>query len=1050
MPYKTTVMKKLYPILFLLVGLIPASLQAQVSDDPVWQDAGTTHLGTVAPHVSVLPYDDATSALAGDIYASPWVRSLNGLWKFSYMKNVDYRPREFYMPDVSVDAWDDIKVPGNWERQGYGIPIYVNTTYEWGEPTPPRVPVEENEVGSYRRSFVVPAEWEGRRVVICLEGVKAFYYIWVNGELLGYNQGSKTAAEWDITDKVNFGGDNVVALEVYRWSSGSYLECQDFWRISGIERDVYIYSTPMRYIADYEVEADLDRDTYTDGIFSLAVDVDGGVAAGKGDRLRYTLTSPSGDVLSSVAEVPAEGGKVAFPERIIDDVASWSAEKPALYSLTIELLADGEATETVATRVGFRSVELKDGVMLVNGEAIKIKGVNRHEHSPVTGHYVDEATMLRDIELMKLNNINAVRNCHYPQPRRWYELCDIYGLYVIDEANIESHGMGYGSRSLAKDTIWLKAHLDRCERMYARSKNHPSVIVWSLGNEAGDGINFVECYKWLKQRENNRLVQYERAEREAHTDIVCPMYPSLDFIRKYLTDTISRPLIMCEYAHAMGNSVGALKDYWDIIYNDRRAQGGLIWDFVDQSFRERDDEGRIYYTYGGDYGHNMPSDGNFCINGLVSSERKPHPHMAEVKAVYQNIDAALKKREDDGSLVFDVHNRFYFTPLSEYELHYNYVDATGRRMEGGRMTVEAAPQEHAEVSLPLPDGYVGNLLVNLEWHPVAEMPFMDSDHVVAFNQFTVVGNTTHFSFDGKKKVSKLKIDAADNIVKNDVVSFRFSDKTGSLVSMRFEGNEMMGSPLSLSLYRAATDNDVRDRYGRRAWLASGLDSVYQRQLYGTTRRDKDVVEHIVRVQIFGRLDNLLYDASIRYRAHRDGTLEVDTELVPRDTAVVSLARVGYTFDMGRVLGNVRWFGRDVESYADRKSGGRIAVNRSTVEEQFHPYVKPQSAGNHTDVRWFALFDNRANGLLVSFDNGDGQFSCLPYDDKTIERARHTNELVRTGFNTVHIDYAQAGLGTATCGPGVLPQYRLTPEPVSFGFTLVPFVGSDDTYRRMVK
>lgn len=1050
MHHKIIVMKKLYPILFLFAGLVPADVCAQLTEEPVWQDARTTHLGTVTPHAGVLPYEDVVSALAGDIYASPWVQSLNGVWKFSHMKNVNYRPREFYMPDVSVDAWDDITVPGNWERQGYGVPIYVNTTYEWGEPTPPRVPVEENEVGSYRRSFNVPAEWKGRRVVICLEGVKAFYYIWVNGELLGYNQGSKTAAEWDITDKVDFGGDNVVALEVYRWSSGSYLECQDFWRISGIERDVYIYSTPMRYIADYEVEADLDRDAYTDGIFSLAVDVAGCAAKGANGRVRYTLASPSGEELSDVAEIPADGGRIAFPEKVMKSVAAWSAEKPNLYALTIELMENGATTERVAARVGFRSVELKDGVMLVNGKAVKIKGVNRHEHSPVTGHYVDEATMVRDIELMKLNNINAVRNCHYPQPRRWYELCDIYGLYVIDETNIESHGMGYGRRSLAKDTLWLKAHLDRCERMYARSKNHPSVIVWSLGNEAGDGVNFRECYKWLKEREHNRLVQYERAEREAHTDIVCPMYPSLDFMRGYLADTISRPLIMCEYAHAMGNSVGALKDYWDIIYGDVRAQGGLIWDFVDQSFRERDAAGRIYYTYGGDYGENMPSDGNFCVNGLVSSEREPHPHMAEVKAVYQNINVETKGVGSDGKLLLDMHNRFYFTPLSEYELHYGYVDATGRRMEGGRMTVEAGPQEHTEVSLPLPDGYTGNLLVDLEWHPVAESPFMDNAHVAAFNQFKVGGGMTHLSLDGKKRVSKLKTDADENIIRNDMVSFRFSDKTGALVSLRFEGNEMMGSPMSLSFWRPATDNDLRDRYGRRAWLAAGLDSVYQRELYGTTRKDKDVMDRISRVQIFGRMHNLLYDGSIHYRAHSDGTLEVYTDLTPRDTSVISLARVGYTFDMGRVFGNVRWFGRDVESYADRKSGGRIAVNTSTVEEQFHPYVKPQATGNHTDVRWFAIFDDRANGMLVSFGDGNGQFSCLPYGDEAIERARHTDELVRTGFNTVHIDYAQAGLGTATCGPGVLPQYRLAPERVSFGFTLKPFVGSDDTYRRIVK
>lgn len=1015
------------------------------NETPEWQDPSATSKGTLKAHSYVIPYQNDSTALEGDIFASEWVRSLNGKWKFSHMKNVNYRPREFYMPDVSVDAWDDINVPGNWERQGFGIPIYVNATYEWGKPTPPTVPVEENEVGSYRRSFDVPAEWKGRRVVICLEGVKAFYYIWVNGQKLGYNQDSKTAAEWDITSLVNFGGTNTVALEVYRWSSGSYLECQDFWRISGIERDVYIYSTPKRYIADYHLEADLDRATYKQGLFSLEA-VIGGVT-GKKEKpvsLRYTLREPSGDVIATETK---SGDSISFAPVTVKDVAAWSAEHPSIYDLTLELLdADGNVIETTATHVGFRSVELKNGLMLVNGKPIKLKGANRHEHSPITGHYVTDSLMKLDIEIMKRNNINAVRNSHYPQPRRWYELCDKYGLYVIDEANVESHGMGYGEKSLAKDTVWLKAHLDRCERMYERSKNHPSVIVWSLGNEAGDGINFEKCYEWLKEREGNRLVQYERAEKNPHTDVYCPMYTSVAGVKEYLDSDPDRPVILCEYAHAMGNSVGGLKEYWDLFYSDERAQGGLIWDFVDQSFREKDAEGNIYYTYGGDYGENMPSDNNFCCNGLVSSERGEHPHMAEVKALYQDIETTLVGVEPDGKIKLDVFNRFYFTELSDYRMTYEYVNERGRRIDKGEKIISADPMTHVEVLLPkIPATHTGDLFINIEWRSSNDKPLFDKNHVVAFNQLIIEGDGGGIPYI-EGKAQKLKVDKANNMFYNNMTTFRFSDETGALESLRFNGNEMLGSPMVLSFYRPATDNDERDGNGLRAWLKAGLDSVYQRQRYSSTEYDKGCVNHTVRGEVFGRKGNLLFDVTIYYRAHKDGRLDVETDIVPKDSTLRSVARIGYTFKMNSIFDNIRWFGRDVESYADRKVGGRIGINTSTVEAQFHPYIKPQATGNHTDVRWFSVYDSRANGMLITFDNENGQFSYLPYSDEVIDKAQHTNELVRDNFNTLHIDYAQSGLGTATCGPGVLPQYVVKPAETNFSFTIMPFIGSDDTYR----
>ena len=512
---------------------------------------------------------------------SPWYRSLNGLWKFHWTKNPDLRPVDFYKPSFYDGNWAEIRVPGNWERQGYGTAIYVNETYEFDDPmfafkkNPPLVPHAENEVGSYRRTFSVPEGWDGRRVVLCCEGVNSFYYIWLNGHLLGYNQDSKTPAEWDVTEYLT-GGENVVALEVYRWSAGSYLECQDMWRMSGIERSVYLYATAPSHIADYRVTATLDRNGYTDGLFGLDVLTEGPATAGA--TLSYALTDREGRSVADGKLDAAQPGRYAFERLRLPDVARWSAEEPNLYTLTLTLSdADGRTLHTTGCAVGFRTTEIRNGRLCVNGVPILVKGTNRHEHSQL-GRTVSRELMEQDIRLMKLHNINTVRNSHYPADPYWYQLCDRYGLYVIDEANIESHGMGYGAASLAKDSTWLTAHLDRTRRMYERSKNHPSVIIWSLGNEAGNGINFHRTYDWLKAADTLRPVQYERAEQDYNTDIYCRMYRSTEEIRAYLSqEGIYRPFILCEYLHAMGNSCGGMKAYWDLFESEPMAQGGCIW-----------------------------------------------------------------------------------------------------------------------------------------------------------------------------------------------------------------------------------------------------------------------------------------------------------------------------------------------------------------------------------------------------------------------------------------------------------------------------------------
>ena len=660
----------------LMILAMPVIIPVTAQQQPEWQSQYAVGLNKLAPHTYVWPYGSASEVQKGAYEQSPYYMSLNGKWKFNWVKNPDNRPKDFYKPAFYTGGWADIDVPGNWERQGYGTAIYVNEAYEFDDKmfnfkkNPPLVPYKENEVGSYRRTFTIPAGWEGRRVVLCCEGVISFYYIWVNGEFLGYNQGSKTAAEWDITDKL-VNGENTIALEVYRWSSGSYLECQDMWRLSGIERDVYLYSTPKQYIADYKVTSVLEKEYYKEGIFNLDVTVAGpasGIAS-----IGYTLKDASNKtVLQGSQDIKSRGlsNYITFDEQRIPDVKKWSAEYPNLYTLILELKdASGKTTEITGCEVGFRTSEIKDGRFCINGVPVLVKGVNRHEHSQL-GRTVSKELMEEDIKLMKQHNINTVRNSHYPTHPYWYQLCDRYGLYMIDEANIESHGMGYGSASLAKDSTWLTAHMDRTHRMYERSKNHPAIVIWSLGNESGNGINFERTYDWLKSVEKNRPVQYERAEENYNTDIYCRMYRSVDVIKDYVSrKDIYRPFILCEYLHAMGNSCGGMKEYWDVFESEPMAQGGCIWDWVDQSFREIDKDGKWYWTYGGDYGpKDIPSFGNFCCNGLVNAIREPHPHLLEVKKIYQNIKSTLIGKKD---LTVRVKNWFDFSDLNEYVLNWN-------------------------------------------------------------------------------------------------------------------------------------------------------------------------------------------------------------------------------------------------------------------------------------------------------------------------------------------------------------------------------------------
>ena len=1017
-------MKKNLFLSLIALCLLPAALAAQ----PEWQSQYAIGKNKLEPHSYVWPYETADALRSGNYEQSPYYMSLNGTWKFHWVKNPDLRPKDFYKPSFYTGGWADINVPGNWERQGYGTAIYVNETYEFDDPlfnfrkNPPLVPYEENEVGSYRRTFTLPADWRDRRIVICCEGVISFYYIWVNGHQLGYNQGSKTPAEWDITDYVKE-GENTVALEVYRWSAGAYLECQDMWRLSGIERDVYLYSTPRRFISDYKVTSSLDKQTYKEGLFALEATVEG--AATGASTLEYTLEDPSGKtILKKEIPVKSRGlsNFVTFDEQTLPDVKRWSAEHPNLYSLTLALKNDaGQVTHLTGGNVGFRTSEIKDGRFCINGVPVLVKGANRHEHSQL-GRTVSRELMEQDIRLMKQHNLNTVRNSHYPTHPYWYQLCDRYGLYVIDEANIESHGMGYGPASLAKDTTWLPAHMDRTRRMYERSKNHPAIVIWSLGNEAGNGVNFERTYDYMKSIERTRPIQYERAEQNYNTDIYCRMYRSVDELLAYARQTepkVYRPFIMTEYLHAMGNSCGGLREYMEVFETEPIVQGGCIWDWVDQSFREIDADGRWYWTYGGDYGpKNIPSFGNFCCNGLVNAVREPHPHLLEVKKAYQYIKAKLV---DSKKLTLSIKNWYDFTNLNAYTLHWQVVGDDGRVIADGTRQVDAAPHATVEVALGavrLPAD-VREAWLNLSWTPVEAAPFIGTDYEVAYDQFPLAGNRNYRAPEAKLS-GKVEMD--------------IDPVTGALRSYIYKGEEMLASPVMLSLYRPATDNDNREKVGgAKVWKKAGLDKLAQRALSVKTSARGGRSE----VELLNARNERLGTATFIYTLKKDGALDVQTYFVPDTAVVASLARVGLTFEMPDAYSRVAYLGRgEHETYIDRNTSGRIGIYHTDVERMFHYYVRPQATGNRTDVRWMQLADEAGEGLAFRSDV-PFQFSVIPFTDECLDAATHVNQLRREGVVTVHLDAAQAGVGTATCGPGVQPQYRVPVQEYKFRFTIRP-------------
>ena len=1019
---------------------------SQINDKYDWEDPSIISQNKEKAHSTAISFNTLDQAMKGEIQKSPNYKSLNGDWKFNWVRKPNLRPRDFYKIDLDDTDWKEIPVPSNWELQGYGIPIYVNQPYEFtSDPKPPQIPHDYNPVGSYRTNFTIPENWDGREIFIHFGAVKSAMYLWINGKKIGYSQGSKLPAEFNITSFINK-GDNLLALEVYRWSDGSYLECQDFWRISGIERDVYLFSTPKVHITDFFADAGLDENL-KNGVLDLIVDIIDYSEENYGDDFifKISILDEKNHVIFKNSQnftLNKKPNDAIKTQITIPDVKKWSAEKPNLYTLILCLSNnEGVIQEFNSCKIGFRKVEIKNGQLLVNGAAIYIKGVNRHEHDEFTGHVISKESMIKDIQLMKQFNINSVRTCHYPNDPYWYDLCDKYGLYVIDEANIESHGMGYHpDHTLGNNPAWEKAHLDRIERMIRRDKNHPSVIIWSMGNEAGDGVNFVKASKWIHNFDLSRPVHYERALLNSHVDIYSPMYAGIGYLEWYAKNHTDRPLILCEYAHSMGNSTGNLQDYWDVIENYDILQGGSIWDWVDQGLAQTDKNGNKYWAYGGDFGQeDVPSSSNFCMNGIVSADRSIHPAMWEVKKVYQNIEF---KPNYTSRKSFDIKNKFDFTNLNEFQFFWEIFENGEKISQGKIPELVADPHQTKTVKLKLTDVNFSNgkeHFINFYAKTKKTTDLVPSGHIIASEQIEfpstmqmpyVPDNMPSLKF--KEKKNKIYIKGND-------FKITFNSKTGELISYLYNDEELLNFAPKINFWRAPTDNDfgfhMNEKYG--IWRHAGDN----KELKNIKISDIKEGELLIETEYY--LKNVKSKFNISFLIFGNGEIKICNHFIPGIKGLPDLPRFGMSFIFDKRYNNIEYYGRGPhENYCDRNTSSFVGIYKSTVKDQYFPYARPQENAYKTDTRWLELSDKNGNGIKISglpvFSFSALHFSNDDFDQLTKANSKHLNDINSRKEVYLNIDLKQMGVGgDDSWGAKPHEQYRIPAKEYKFCFKITP-------------
>ena len=1004
-----------------------------------WKNPQINQINRLPMHSSFFAYESEQKAQDGVLEKSDNYLSLNGIWKFNWVQEFDQRPLEFYNVNFNDKGWDNLGVPGLWELNGYGNPVYVNWNYAWKgnyKNNPPFVPEKNNHVGSYRREIFIPENWSGKEIFAHFGSVTSNIYLWVNGKFVGYSEDSKVEAEFNLT-KFLKPGRNLIAFQVYRWCDGTYLEDQDFLRLSGVGRSCYLYARNKKFIQNIRLTPDLDEE-YKNGSVSVDLDMTGKAVA------ELVLVDEQG---KEIVNATMKGsGRLILP---VTEPKKWTAETPNLYTLKVKLKDGSKVLEVIHQNVGFRKIEVKNAQLLVNGKPVLIKGVNRHEMDPDGGYIISRERMEQDVQIMKECNINAVRTCHYPNDVYWYELCDKYGIYVVAEANLESHGMGFGSGSLAHKEEWRQAHIERNERNVLRNYNHPSVIIWSLGNESGYGVNFEDAYRSVKTLDISRPVQYEAAKESDYTDIFCPMYYSYSRCESYAKANKTKPLIQCEYAHAMGNSEGGFKEYWDLVRKYPTYQGGFIWDFVDQSLRWKNKYGKEFYAYGGDFNKYDPSDNNFLNNGLIGPDRVLNPHMNEVAFYYQNIWTSPIDMQRGR---VEVYNENFFIDLSSYFLEWQLI-ADGVPVQTGYiMDLNVQPQERKTVLLDYDLSLVNNakeIFVNVYYKPKKTRDFVASNFIVAKNQLSVkdwipselelknnipVNQTTN----AIKVIDDLKNYL---VVYNDKFKIDFGKKDGFMSAYQVNKIDFFaeGSALKPNFWRAPTDNDYGaklqhkyEKWKNPKMILNDLNYSFQ-----------DDMVFVVADYILPELDSCKLNLS--YLINVDGTVKVSQQLTVSDNAKVSdMFRFGMRVALPNTYNKIEYYGRGpVENYSDRKASQFVAVYRQSVEEQFFPYIRPQETGTKSDLRWWKQLNEQGNGLMF-VSNKLFSASALCYSiedlDSGVEKKQcHTSDLIKDDFVTLCVDAVQTGLACENSWGAIpLPKYRCIPNrDNSFSFIIQP-------------
>ena len=987
--------------------------------------------------------------------------SLDGLWKFKWVENADQRPTDFYLIDLDDSSWKEMPVPGNWELNGYGDPEYVNTGFGWRghfNEQPPAVPTKDNHVGSYRKVIDIPTDWNGKQVIAHFGSVTSNIYLYVNGKFAGYAEDSKVAAEFDITPYLKK-GKNLIAFQTFRWCDGSWCEDQDFWRLSGVARENYLYARNKNiHLDDIKVVGDLD-DQYQDGILRLkpTFSIDKSKKVNNNLEIEYSLYDADGKKLDCVPRREASGD-IAM---LVGNPHKWTAETPYLYTLMVKVKLLDKVIEEVPIKVGFRKVEIKNKQFLVNGQPVLIKGADRHEMDPDAGYVVSLERMIQDIKIMKRLNINAVRTCHYPDDPRWYELCDKYGIYLVAEANQESHGFGYSKDAAAKKPMFAKQILERNQHNVSMYFNHPSVVTWSLGNETVMGDNFLQAYKWIKGQDNSRPVQYEQAGKGKGTDIFCPMYYPVDLCEKYCKDeTNTKPLIQCEYNHTMGNSGGNLKEYWDLVRKYPIYQGGFDWDFVDQALHRHsvkpmsiDGENMSYsqlrkieYTYGGDYNKYDASDNNFNCNGIIGPDRQLNPHAYELAYQYQDIWATMK---DAAKGIVEVKNEYFFRDLSNYALEWSLL-ADGENVQSGTINdLNVGPQEIKDIKIPYSlQGLDGKeLMLNIDFKLKTAEPLMQARQTVAYAQLPVASKaeTTTTAIDATGKRVKIKVDEKSEkaiSVTSQALQLTVDRSTGLISSYRFDGKEILGEggTLKPNFWRAATDNDMgaglQKKY--KAWKNPELRlaNINVRQLKKTNLVEITSNYNLIGVNA-GLVITYLVDG-------KTGEIEVTENLSTSDTAkVCDMYRFGMIMQLPYAMSQSKYYGRGpIENYSDRNECMRLGIYSQDAKEQYFPYIRPQESGTKSDIRWWK--QTGADGFGICIDSSKPfyasaiHFDTEELDDGDNKKQRHSTELKESKFTNLFLDSEHLGVGgTNSWGAKPLDKYLVKYGDKVFKFTITP-------------